>query len=292
MIGNLTKAVDYEEATLALLVIVSLIATRRDYYVKNSPRLRSVGIQTAILSIIAVLIYSIIGFYYLDLRHFNIDFSLSQSIKYSLQNFFLIGSNDLEPHSRFAHRFLLSINISGFLTLAFLIYTLIRPYFIKDTATPEELERPKELVAKYGKSALDYFKTYEDKMIFAPEHLNAFISYRTSGNFAVVLEDPVAENTAQLRICIRQFDRFCYERGLKSFYYRVPEESLPVYKSLRKKIMFIGQEGVVDLNAFTLEGGSKKSIRNALSKVKDRGYTCHVHQPPVKDGLLHCEGTD
>ena len=286
MIGNLTKAGDYEEATLALLVIIVLIVTRRDYYVKNSPRLRSVGIQTVILSIIAVLIYSIIGFYYLDKRHFNIDFSFWESVKYSLQNYFLIGSSDLIPHSRFANRFLLSINISGFLTLSFLVYTLIRPYFIKDTATPEELEKPKELVSKYGKSALDYFKTYQDKMIFNPEGLNAFISYRTSGNFAVVLEDPVSESTSQMRICIRQFDRFCYERGLKSFYYRVPEESLPVYKSLRKKIMFIGQEGVVDLNTFSLEGGAKKSIRNAISKVKDRGYTCHVHQPPIKDGLL------
>ena len=50
--------------------------------------------------------------------------------------------------------------------------------------------------------------------------------------------------------------------------------------------MFLGQEGLVDLKTFSLEGGSKKSIRNALSKVKDRGYTSHIHRPPIKDGLL------
>lgn len=286
MIANLTKAVDYEEATLALFVIAGLIMTRKDYYVQNSPRLRSVGIQTAVLSIIAVLIYSIVGFYYLDKRHFNVDFSFWESVKYSLQNYFLIGSSDLIPLSRFAERFLLSINVSGFISLSFLVYTLIRPYFFRDTASPEELEKPKELVSIYGRSALDYFKTYEDKMIFNPAGLNAFISYRTSGNFAVVLEDPVAEDDSQMQECIRLFDSYCYETGLKSFYYRVPEESLPVYKALRKKVMFIGQEGVVDLNTFTLDGGAKKSIRNAISKVKDRGYTCHVHQPPIKDGLL------
>jgi len=286
MIANLTKAVDYEEATLALFVIAGLVMTKKDYYVQNSPRLRSVGIQTAILSIIAVLIYSIVGFYFLDKRHFNVDFSFWESVKYSLQNYFLVGSSDLVPLSRFARRFLLSINVSGFISLSFLVYTLIRPYIFKDTASPEELEKPKELVSLYGNSALDYFKTYQDKMIFNPENLNAFISYRTSGNFAVVLESPVAEDENQMQECIRMFDRFCYETGLKSFYYRVPEESLPVYKDLRKKVMFIGQEGVVDLNVFSLEGGSKKSIRNAISKVKDRGYTCHVHQPPIKDGLL------
>jgi phosphatidylglycerol lysyltransferase len=62
MIGNLTKAADYEEAIAAVLVMVVLIFTKQDYYVKNNPRLRSVGIQTAILSMVAVMVYSVIGF--------------------------------------------------------------------------------------------------------------------------------------------------------------------------------------------------------------------------------------
>jgi len=286
MIGNLTKAVDYEEAIAAFLVIVVLIFTKKDYYVKNNPRLRSVGIQTAILSIFAVLVYSVIGFYYLDKKHFNIDFSFLQSLRYALQNYFLVGSSDLIPADRFAHKFLLSINVSGFLTLCFLIYTLIRPYFLKIFPSPLELERPRELVTLYGKSALDYFKTYQDKMIFEPEGINAFIAYRPAGNYAVVLENPVAEDENQMKLCISQFDRFCFEIGLKSIYYRVPENDLPIYQSLKKKVMFLGQEGLVDLNTFSLEGGSKKSIRNALSKVKDRGYKTHIHTPPIKDGLL------
>ena len=286
MIGNITKAVDYEEAIAAILVMVVLIFTKKDYYVKNNPRLRSVGIQTAILSIIAVMAYGVIGFYYLDKKHFNIDFSLLQSVRYAWQNYFLVGSSDLIPADNFARKFILSINISGFLTLCFLIYTLIRPYFFKNFPSAIELERPKKLVNQYGKSALDYFKTYQDKMIFEPEGLNAFVSYRPAGNFAVVLESPVAENCDQMKKCIIGFDRFCFDIGLKSIYYRVSECDLEIYRGLKKKVMFLGQEGLVDLKTFSLEGGSKKSIRNALSKVKDRGYTSHIHRPPIKDGLL------
>ena len=286
MIGNLTKAVDYEEAIVALLVIVVLVFTKKDYYVKNNPRLRSVGIQTAILSIVAVMVYSVIGFYYLDKKHFNIDFSLIQSIHYALENYFLIGSSDLIPVDRFASKFILSINVSGFLTFGFLIYTLIRPYFFKIFPTPLELERPLKLVNEFGKSPLDYFKTYQDKMIFEPDGLNAFISYRPAGNFAVVLENPVAEDCDQMKQCIVEFDRFCFEIGFKSIYYRVPESDLDCYKSLKKKSMFLGQEGLVDLQTFSLEGGAKKSIRNALAKVKDRGYKSFIHTPPIKDGLL------
>ena len=286
MIGNLTKAADYEEAIVAFGVIVVLIFTKKDYYVKNNPRLRSVGIQTAILSMVAVMAYSVIGFYYLDKKHFNIDFSLLQSIQYALQNYFLIGSSDLIAADNFANKFILSINISGFLTFSFLIYTLIRPYFYKSTPSAEELERPQKMLAQYGKSSLDFFKTYCDKMIFEPEGVNAFISYRPAGNFAVVLENPVAENEEHMKQCIGLFDRFCFENGLKSMYYRVPENDLPIYKSFKKKEMFLGQEGLVDLTNFSLDGGAKKSIRNALSKVKDRGYKTTIHTPPIKDGLL------
>ncbi len=76
------------------------------------------------------------------------------------------------------------------------------------------------------------------------------------------------------------------KRNLKSIYYRVSEDDIGCYKSLKKKVMFLGQEGLVDLKSFSLEGGSKKSIRNALSKVKDRGFKTSVHTAPVKDGLL------
>lgn len=285
-IGHITKAIDYEEASLALLVLIILITTRKEYYVKNNPRLRFVGIQTAVLTIIAILIYGTVGFYFLNKRHFLIDFNLWQSVRYTIQNYFLVGSADLVPHSHFARNFLYSINISGFLSLAFLVYTFISPYVIKNNSSPEELTRAKELLQRYGKSSLDYFKTYSDKMIFLPNNLDAFVSYRVSGNYAVVLENPVTSNDIELEQCIKIFDGYCYECGMKSLYYRVPEESLPAYKSLGLKSLFLGQEGIVDLNRFSLEGGARKSMRNALNKVTERGYKAHVHQAPIKDGLL------
>jgi len=238
------------------------------------------------LSIVAVMCYSVIGFYFLDKKHFQIDFSLWQSVRYALQNYFLVGTGNLIPVDSFASKFLLTINISGFLSMAFLFYTMIRPYIIKNNPTKEELERSKRLLKEYGNSSLDYFKIYQDKMVFEPEGLEAFISYRIAGNFAVVLENPVAENPEKMKECILLFDRFCYDNGLKCFYYRVPEESLPIYKSLKKKSMFLGQEGIVDLSQFSLEGGARKSIRNAISKVKERGFKILFHFPPIKDGQL------
>ncbi|WP_278021484.1 hypothetical protein [Flavobacterium ginsengisoli] len=143
VIGNITKAIDYEEAVIALIVLVSLIVTRKEYYIKSNSHLQSLGLKTVLISISAVLVYGILGFYFLDKKHFNIDFDWLQSIRYTLQNYFLIGSSDLVPLDRFARRFLLSINICGFLSLGFLLYALIRPYTIKKQAVEADFSASK-----------------------------------------------------------------------------------------------------------------------------------------------------
>jgi phosphatidylglycerol lysyltransferase len=285
LVGNLTKAIDYEEATFSVIVIIGLLASRKEYYVKHNSRLRFLGIQTTLLSVAAVVLYGIIGFYFLDAKHFNVDFSFGQSVKYTLENFILIESADLIPQDSFARGFLYSINFSGFLSIAFLVYTLIRPYILKDTTDEEEFEWAKTQLDKYGNSAMDYFKTYQDKLIYRSPDFEGFISYRISGNFAVVLESPVTapENT---KAFIKSFDKYCFESGVKSFYYRVAEETLEPFTSSGKKKLYLGQEGVVNLNTFTLDGGNRKSIRNALKKVSEKGYQSKIYTAPVKDGLL------
>lgn len=285
-IGHLTKAIDYEEALVALVVAIMLWYSRKEYHIKGNPRLNTIGIMTALFSILAVLIYGTIGFYFLDKNHFNIDFNIWQSIRYTFQNYFLVGSSDLVPASHFAKNFLVSINISGFLSISFLFYAIIRPYIFTEETDPEEFAKARHLLDKSGKSALDYFKTYCDKMVFFPENIDAFIAYRVAGNYAAVLENPVGSSQQEIKQSIRLFDRYCYDNGLKSIYYRVPEESLPMYKELSKKSLFIGQEGVVDLKCFSLEGGKNKALRNALNKVSERGYKCSIHQPPIKDGTM------
>jgi phosphatidylglycerol lysyltransferase len=285
-LGHMTKGINYFEAAIAIFVVSALITTRKEYYVKTNPRIRSIGIQTALSSIAAVLIYGIVGFYFLDKKHFQIDFSFIQSVKYTLLDFFLVGSEDLVPSDSFATVFLFTISISGFAAMAFLIYSLIRPYFFRNSPSPEEKVNAEKLVKMYGKSALDYFKLYSDKQFFFPESLNSFVSYKVSGNFAVVLEDPVAPNKEEMKNCILSFRKFCYENGLKEIYYRVPKESLEIYQEIPKKSLFLGQEGVLNLSAFSLEGSERKSIRNALNKITEQGYTTHIHNPPLKDGII------
>ena len=84
------------------------------------------------------MLYGVVGFYFLDKKHFHIDFNIFQSFRYTLQNFFLIGSSDLIPRDSFARDFIYLIKISGFASISFLVYSLVRPYVFKITTTEEE----------------------------------------------------------------------------------------------------------------------------------------------------------
>jgi phosphatidylglycerol lysyltransferase len=285
-IGHLTKAIDYEEAIVAFIVMLVLFGTRKDYYIKTNPKIRSAGIRTALLAILAVLVYGTVGFYFLDKKHFNVDFSFLESIRYTLQNYFLVTSSRLVPSDPFAGHFLLSIKICGICSMTFIVYVFIRPYVAKNALTEEDLQTAKSLLDKSGTSGMDYFKILPDKLIYTTKDLDAFISYRVAGNFAVALENPVAADHVKMKECLVSFDKYCYENGLKSIFYRVPEESLPIYQELGKKSLFLGQEGVINLETFTLEGRDRKTLRHSVNKVTESGYRTSVITPPIKDGTL------
>jgi len=286
LVGHLTKAIDYEEAFFALFVIMALWLTRKQYNVRTDPTLGQTGIIASVIATVTVLIYGIIGFYLLDKKYFNIDFTLLQSVKYTFQNFFLFHSEDLHPARPFAHDFLLSINIAGFLSMSFLLYTWIRPMVHRGSPPGEERVTALSMVSRFGKSPLDYFKCYPDKTFFFGSSAEGFLAYRTRGNYAVVLEDPVCSSTGDMTAIIGEFDLYCMDTGMKPVYYRVPETSLSVYRAAGKKSMFIGQEAVLNVEQFTLEGGERKSIRNSCNKARDNGFSVKVHTPPVPEGTL------
>jgi len=286
LVGNITKAIDYEEALFALSVIAILVITRKEYFIKTNPKLRNMGIRTALLVTLAALIYGIMGFYFLSKRHFNIDFTFLQSLRYTLQNYFLIGSKELIPADPFARYFLYSINASGVLSIGFLIYTFARSFLPRENVSEDDLLLARRMVNSYGRSPLDYFKTYNDKLLFFSENRKSFLAYRVSGHFAVVLDNPIAENNADMEDCIRGFDKYCYQNGLGNIFYRIPEESLEIYHKLHKKALLIGQEGVVDLTTFSIKGNSKHSLRNSLNKIVNAGYKTIIHTPPVTDKVL------
>ncbi|MGY3052169.1 phosphatidylglycerol lysyltransferase [Pedobacter sp. UYEF25] len=286
IIGHLLKAADYEEALLAAVAGVSLLYTKTNYKLKPNPKFVTISYFIFIYAIGAVFLYGVLGFYFINDRHFGVDFTFVQSLKAVLKVIFFIDDKALVPLTPFGHRFEESIYLASGSVILFIVFSVFKPYFTKPYNTEREFEEAEALVKQNGCSALDYFKTYPDKFIHFNGDKSAFISFKVTRHFAIVLEDPVAANVEDKLLMINQFEAWCKETGFIAAYYRVPEESLCFYTSIKKKFIPIGEEAVLNLRSFTLDGGKMKTTRSAINRLTGDGYVFKAYSGPQKEGLL------
>jgi len=277
LLAHIGKALDYEEAIFAGFSLLILLVTAKQYRRRASKRWLQIGAGTAVVSLLAAVAAGFICFYFMDKKHFGVDFSWKQSLDHTFRMFFLVQDETLHPLTRFGHEFVALIRWFGFITWIFVLFTLINPYLHFSGKTFSEQEKAKDIVSVHGQSAVDYFKLYNDKQYFFSAVVEGFVAYRLSGGFAIVLEEPVSADTDKPFI-IREFDLYCRKMGWKAAYYRVDENSIPLFGPLHK--LMIGQEAIVDVQKFSLEGRDKKSLRNGLSALQKKGFVTTVHEAP------------
>ena len=284
LIGNLTKALDYEEASVAAVIIILLLLSRTQYRIRSSIKWIRLGLLTTLVVFLSVLIFGYFSFYFIDVKHFGIDFTWRQSLIHTMQ-IFLLGGNDLHPLTPFGHQFIWLINILGFVSWGFLLFTLIKPFLKIELSNESGRERAKFLLGQYGNSSVDYFKIYKDKLFFFSEIHDAFVSYRIANGFAIVLEEPVCAEENKMEV-LSEFYEQCRKMGLRTAFYRVDENSIVWFNQLRKQKMIIGQEAILDAKNFKLEGKDKKSLRNGLNSLQKKGYITTIHKAPLSNYLV------
>lgn len=285
VLGHISKALDYEEASLALITCVILLITARQYRVKSNPQLVNIGVVTAVATFLLVLIFGTIGFYFLNVRHFGIDFTWQQSLRHAFHCFMLLEDDGLQPVTRFGREFMSAIRVLGASAWAFLFYTIIRPYLHITQQTNTSLEKARFYLSQYGDSPMDYFKVGQDKLLFVSQQYEGFIAYRVASSFAIVLEEPVCSEDNKV-LLLKEFEQQCKKMGLRPAFYRVDEDSTYYFSQLKKKKMLIGQEAIMDIRDFTLSGKDKKSLRNGLNSLANKGFVTTLHPAPQSSAML------
>ncbi|NSL90110.1 lysylphosphatidylglycerol synthetase family protein [Chitinophaga sp. Mgbs1] len=285
VLGHIGKALDYEEASLAMITSIILLITARQYRVKSNPQLVNIGVVTAVATFWLVLFFGTIGFYFLKVRHFGMEFTWQQSLRHAFHCFMLLEDDGLKPITRFGKEFMSAIRVLGVSSWAFLFYTIIRPYLHVTQQTNTALEKARFYLSQYGDSPMDYFKVGQDKLLFVSQQYEGFIAYRVASSFAIVLEEPVCSEDNKL-LMLEEFEQQCRQMGLRPAFYRVDEDSTYYFSQLKKKKMLIGQEAIMDIRNFTLSGKDKKSLRNGLNSLANKGFTTAFHTAPQSPEMI------
>lgn len=285
VVFHLTKGLDYEEAALSLVLVGALLVSRKEFTVRSSvPDVRS-GVLGFLAAAAVVLGYGILGFWFLDKRHFGVEFDALDSIRKTLAFLSWAGDPELVPRTRYARWFLDSLYLISVTGLLYALYSLFRPVIYRLRTLPKERAEAGEIVARHGRSSMEYFKLWPDKSYFFSASGRSFLAYKVGRNFALVLADPVGPED-EIGGTIEGFAGYCREHDWKLAFHQTLPDLLPLYRELGFRRLKIGDEGIVDLSAFSLDGKQNKHLRHYANMFDKLGFRAEMREPPVPDDVL------
>jgi phosphatidylglycerol lysyltransferase len=281
--SHLVKGLDYEEATLAGALGILLFLQRHHFHAASDrPSVRQ-GLWVLAGDLIFTLAYGVTGFYLLD-RHYSINFGLMAALRQTVVMFTQFYDPGLNPITGFGRYFAASIYGVGAFTTGYALLMLLRPVFIRPTSSLAQQQRAQEIVEKYGRSSLARYVVFDDKnYYFSPA--GSVVGYATRGRIGVALGDPIGP-AEDARAAINGFREFCIKNDWLPAFYQVLPDYLAHYKNAGFETLCVGNEAIVDLRTFTLEGKAVKDIRNAVSRMRREGFSFQIHPSPISDELL------
>jgi phosphatidylglycerol lysyltransferase len=162
---------------------------------------------------------------------------------------------------------------------------MFRPMVYRFRIVPRERAVAKEIVEEYARTPLDLFKLWPDKSYFFSPSQRCVIAYRVADNTAIALGDPVGPD-AEIGATAGAFLEMCRENGWAVAFYQTLPDFLPIYLRLGMKKLKIGDDAMVDLSDFSLQGKSKRELRSKVRQLEAIGIHTREFQPPVPDSIL------
>ncbi|HEX2952731.1 MAG TPA: flippase-like domain-containing protein [Bacillota bacterium] len=283
IISHLLKGLDYEEATLAAALALWLVFLHPHFHARSDrPSLRQ-GIRFFCYAVLFTLVYGVAGFYFLD-RHFSVNFGLWAALKQTVIMFTEFYDPGLQPITGFGRYFADSIYFVSAVTIAYSLYMIARPVFLRETATPEERSQARPIIEQYGNRSITRFALMEDKSYyFSPG--GSTIAFVPKGRIALALGDPIGP-AGDFQQAIKSYQEFCSRHDWLPAFYQTAPENLSSYKSLGFSGVTIGHEGIVDLTKFSLEGNANKPMRTSVNRLTKLGHRAEMLEPPLAGDLL------
>ncbi len=282
---HLLQGLDHRGAVVSAFLLILLVLTRRSFTVRSELPDLSFAIARLAVFAAAAFTYGVFGFWILDRRHFGIEFNLVDSIHSTIRFLTFVGDVAVVPRTHYARWFLDSLYLATVAGIVYAVLSLYRPVLYRLRIHTRELAMAAEIVRHHGRSALDFFKYWPDKSIYFSPSQRSFLAYRVGGKHAIVLGDPVGPEE-EIEDLVRQFQLLCDENDWGLAFHQVGPDFLPLYARVGMHKLKIGDDAIIDLRNFNLEGRTRKEFRNTIARLEKAGVSSRLLAPPISEGDL------
>lgn len=169
--------------------------------------------------------------------------------------------------------------------LAFGMFRLLRHSRLGPPAASSDLLARVEALARAAPGTGAQFALLADKSFLISEKADGFLMYALQGRCWVSLGDPIGPAETQRELAWR-FREEAARRGAWTVFYKVSADQLPLYVDLGLALVKLGEEARVPLQGFSLEGGSRRGLRQTQRSVEEAGARFEVIAAERVPGVL------
>ncbi|MEA3250883.1 MAG: bifunctional lysylphosphatidylglycerol flippase/synthetase MprF [Pseudomonadota bacterium] len=148
--------------------------------------------------------------------------------------------------------------------------------------TQEALARAREIMTRHGGTPFAHLALLGDKHLMFDDEGESFVQFGLIGDRMIALGDPVGAPN-RLRDAIAGFRAFADSNGCTPIFYEVDEDHLHLYHDLGFAIFKLGEQAIIDLRKFSIQGRQGRDFRLAINNAEREGLSFELLEPPLSD---------
>lgn len=271
-------------AVLAVLLLALLALSRREFRVRSDLRGFRRAVRVSVAVLLVALVYGVAGFLLLDAPDFHQEISLPTAVHLTIDQFNLT-TPDVVPYTWRARLFVDSLSVISSGAAAYVLIAFFQPLRMRLASEAKHRRLAEELLQQYPGDLDDFFKLWpHDKHYYLNQSHQAGLAYHVARGVALVVGDPFGD-PKQFRPLVESFMELCYVNDWAPSFIHVTDTHAALYRQLGFRLQKIGEEAVLDLDAYQhiKVGKYFRQIRNRYNKLN---YTMELLQPPHSQALL------
>jgi lysyl-tRNA synthetase class 2 len=278
IIAHVVKAHRIGESLVSIAFLILLITARSQFRAKADPMSRWFAVRVFVQFVAVAITCGMVMLYANPSR---IVGSPSFGLRLKTVVYGLVGATGpvRVRGDRFADVFYGTLLAFGLTTVVVVALLILRPSEPIARLSPGDEERLRELLAKQGeRDSLGYFALRRDKSVMWSASGKAAITYRVVQGVALASGDPIGDPEAWPG-AISAYRELVDEYGWTPAVMGCSELGATIFKREYDLSAYaLGDEAIVDVCDFSLEGRPMRGVRQACTRVARAGYEVKVRR--------------
>jgi len=267
-----SKAIGLTHLVLQVAILVLLIKHRGLFKTYSDPLTR---VQAGYFLIRNFILFTFVGFVivYFDRGSFTNHISALQALEISLKGLFGVSGSARFVSNISQERIEYFLGCLGIILVVTSLAKFLKPPLKETQLSSENATKIRELLNNHGESdSLSYFALRDNKTVIWSKNGKAAIPYSIVSGVMITTGDPIGDIESwpsAIELFLQEAEKHAWIPAI----YGCSEEAGEIWvRETDFDALEIGDEAILEVSSFSLEGSKMKNVRQTLNRIERLGY--------------------